>query len=128
VDGRPFFKVRIVRAPEGEAPLWVREAWVGLELPLATMTQVTVETGGVLSGPVSPLGFWWAKLRGRLKRTTGYVVMSARAIDLLARSRPEAAAWWRSHTPHFLLPHQMFIFDAPACEPSPEPIANSPWG
>lgn len=128
MDGRPFFKVRIVRTPAGEAPLWVREAWVGLELPLATMAQVTVETVGVVTGPASPLGLWWARLRGRLQRTTGYAVMSARAIDLLARTRLEAAAWWRGHTPRFLQPHQVFIFDAPACEPSPEPIANSPWG
>ena len=26
--------VRIVAVPLGEAPLWVREKWVGLELPL----------------------------------------------------------------------------------------------
>ncbi len=26
--------IRIVNVPAGEAPLWVREKWVGLELPL----------------------------------------------------------------------------------------------
>src|SRR5215471_17510443 len=32
---RPGQSVRILRPPPGEAPLWVREKWVGLELPLA---------------------------------------------------------------------------------------------
>ncbi|MEA3013605.1 MAG: hypothetical protein QOD42_2150 [Sphingomonadales bacterium] len=31
--------IRIVRAPIGEAPLWVREAWVGLSLPLPARSQ-----------------------------------------------------------------------------------------
>lgn len=126
--GRPSFKVRIVRAPVGEAPSWVREAWIGLELPLADLAEVSIETVGVLTGPFSPLGYGWAKVRGRLHRTTGYAVRSARAIDILARSRPDAAEWWRTNTPRFCQPGELFIFDTPACEPSPEPIANSPWG
>ena len=124
----PFFKVRIVRPPEGEAPLWVREAWVGLELPLGRLEPVTVDTVGVLSGPSSQWGFWWARLRGRVHRTTGYEVPSARAIELLARKRPDAADWWRANTRRFCDPDQAFIFDMPACEPSPERIANNPWG
>lgn len=124
----PFRKVRIVRTPEGEAPLWVREAWVGLELPLAHPGEITTETVGVLTGPPSPLGRWWARLRGRPQLTTGYFVLSARAIGILARSQPRAADWWRSNTPRFCDPHELFVFDAPACEPSIEPIADSPWG
>jgi hypothetical protein len=27
--------VRIIAVPPGEAPLWVREKWVGVELPVA---------------------------------------------------------------------------------------------
>lgn len=26
-------KIRIIKVPSGEAPEWVREAWVGLEIP-----------------------------------------------------------------------------------------------
>ncbi len=124
----PAFKVRIIRAPIGEAPEWVREAWVGLELPLAHLEEVTVETGGVLTGPRSSLGYWWAKLTGRLEVVSGYVVRSDRAIDLLGRSRPDAAAWWQTHAPKFCEPGAEFIFDAPACEPSPGSVANAPWG
>ncbi|MDP3802640.1 hypothetical protein [Brevundimonas sp.] len=124
----PAFKIRIIRPPAGEAPLWVREAWVGLELPLAHLEPVTVDTGGVLSGPTSRTGWWWARLLGRLHKTTGYCVNSARAIEILGRSRPEAANWWVTNAPRFTHPDEGFIFDIPACEPSPEPIANSPWG
>jgi len=124
----PARKIRIVRAPVGEAPEWVREAWVGLELPLHESDETTVETGGVLSGPWTPFGYWWARLRGKSHRTTGYLVHSARAIQILARTRPDAADWWRTHAPRFCKPHEGFIFDSPACEPSPDPVANAPWG
>ena len=124
----PAFKVRIIRAPIGEAPEWVREAWVGLELPLVHLGEVTVETGGVLTGPRSWLGYWWARLTGRLEVVSGYVVRSDRAIILLSGSRPDAAAWWQTHAPMFCEPGAEFIFDAPACEPSPESVANAPWG
>ena len=117
-----------MRALLPRAPAWVREAWVGLELPLAVLGEITIETGGVLSGPFSLLGYRWAKFRGRLHNTTGYAVGSARAIDILARSRPDAAEWWRTKASRFCRPDEQFIFDSPACEPSPEPIANSPWG
>ncbi len=124
----PVFKVRIVRPPIGEAPAWVREAWVGLELPLAEFQAVTVETSGVLTGPRSRPGYWWARLTGRLEVVSGYVVPSDRAIELLGRSRPEAAAWWRTHAPDFCQAGAEFMFDARACEASPEPVANAPWG
>lgn len=124
----PAFKVRIIRTPIGEAPEWVREAWVGLELPLVELDEISVETGGVLTGPRTPLAYWWARLRGKTHRTTGYVVLSARAIELLARTRPDAADWWRTHAPRFCEPCEEFIFDSAACDPSPEPIANAPWG
>ena len=89
---------------------------------------MTVETCGVLSGPRTVLGQWWARLTGKVVRMTGYVVFSARAIERLESVRPDAAAWWRENTPRFCGPDETFIFDAPACEPSPEPIANAPWG
>jgi hypothetical protein len=45
--------IRIVRIPPGEAPFWVREKWVGLELPLADGDRGPrgAYTSGVLSGP-----------------------------------------------------------------------------
>jgi hypothetical protein len=32
---KPDWMIRIIAVPPGEAPLWVREKWVGLDLPVA---------------------------------------------------------------------------------------------
>jgi hypothetical protein len=110
--------VAIVRAPIGEAPDWVREAWIGLRLPIGHPAHaVRVRGVGVLSVPRSRLGWWWAAITGRAQTIEGYLVPSAEAIALLADHRPEAAAWWRSNTPWFSCPGQQFLFDTPACAP-----------
>lgn len=108
--------IEIVRAPAGEAPDWVREAWVGLTLPLAERGLRAFYTSGVRSGPKTVIGSWWYLLTGRLKRSEGYVVMSAVAVELLGAVRPDAADWWRGEADGFYLcPNTKFIFDAPAC-------------
>lgn len=107
--------VEIVQAPIGEAPDWVREAWVGLRLPV--MDCRPSFSFGVLSGPRSWIGQWMAILTGRAERVEGYWVESAGAIALLERIRPDAAAWWRGHVPEFSKPGRVFVFDLPACNP-----------
>jgi len=32
-------RIRVIAVPAGEAPPWVREKWVGLELPLTLLTR-----------------------------------------------------------------------------------------
>lgn len=108
--------VKIVRAPSGEAPEWVREAWVGLVLPLKEMGLKTMPSIGVLSGPKSALGWFWASLTGEAISTTGYLTYAASAIEILDDARPEAAAWWREHAPKFLREDAEFLFEASACE------------
>lgn len=112
----PTPAVKIVRPPSGEAPQWVREAWVGLVLPLKEAGLRTAPSIGVLSGPKSALGWLWASLTGAPITVTGYLTPAARAIEILARARPEAAAWWRQHAPKFLRDEAEFLFEAPACE------------
>lgn len=108
--------VRIVRPPSGEAPLWVREAWVGLTLPLKEASLRTLPSIGVLSGPKSSLGWLWTSLTGAPVTVTGYLTSAAEAIEILAKSRPEAAKWWRENAPKFLREEAEFLFEAPACE------------
>ena len=67
--------IRILRPPIGEAPLWVREAWVGLELPLADYRRVTIPTVGVLSGPKTALGEFMANLLGRTAIVEGFLTL-----------------------------------------------------
>lgn len=108
--------VKIIRRPEGEAPEWVRDAWIGLVLPLAVDDVVTSAAFGVLSMPRNRLAEWWRLRTRKFDTVTGYVVDAGLAIDLLAETQPEAADWWRTHCPFFCKPGQTFIFDLPACE------------
>lgn len=74
--------VRIMKIPAGEAPLWVREAWVGLVLP-ADPIAGPADTRGVISG----------KSAGR---PWGVSVPQAPALTILRRTHPRAASWWKS--------------------------------
>jgi len=111
-------RVKVVGVPRGEAPRWVREKWVGLELPLARpLTRPrTYFTSGVLTGPRS---VWTSLLRlvlGRAGREKGFPVETTAAIAILERTAPDAAAWWRTNTPHLLKPRRYLVFDASACQ------------
>ena len=109
-------KVRIVRAPIGEAPQWVREAWIGLELPVVSPRKRAFSTVGILTGPTTFLASIWALRSGKTPRVSGYVVRSDDAIRLLAPHNPEAAGWWRDNAPAFARRRRLFLFDAPACQ------------
>lgn len=112
-DPRP--RIRIVQAPIGEAPLWVREAWIGVELPVLVATPQVFETWGVLTSPKTWISYWWRRLFGPSNKVEGYAVYSAEAIELLGFRQPLAAQWWRQNAPGFTHPRAQFIFDEPAC-------------
>ena len=114
----PPSRIRIVSVPPGEAPLWVRERWVGIVLPLAGRDHGPCEvfTSGVLSGPRNPLiALWWG-LRGRLPRKIGYAVDAIEAVRILEQTSPVAAAWWRENVPRLQGRGRKFLFAATACE------------
>src|SRR5262245_40243771 len=114
--------IRIVGVPRGEAPLSVREAWVGLVLPLSggPRGRRNVWYGaGVLSGPKSFLGSLIAWLSGGYERLDGYPVEVLTAVEILSRTNPEAAQWWRQNAPHLMKPGRRFVFDAEACQEEP---------
>ena len=115
--------IRIRSTPPGEAPEHIRAAWVGLELPLAPNAR-GLHSGlgfGVLSGPRSAIGQWFALLLGRGQRETGYIVEADQAVELLAAKSPQAAAWWREHAACWIAPGRQLLFSADACEEIPEP-------
>ncbi len=80
--------IRFISVPRGGAPLWVREAWIGVEVPClfshdgvplsASDTVRDVETG--LEVPDYP----------------GYIVLQTHAIEALRQQSPKAAKYWRS--------------------------------
>lgn len=111
-------RVRIVAVPPGEAPEEIRKAWVGLELPLADDSPQprTGKTVGVVSGPRGFFATLGALVSGKTKPVTGFRVPASAAIDVLAQHSPEAAAWWRAHTPQFTDPRRLFLFHESVCE------------
>lgn len=111
--------IKIVQLPIGEAPHWVREAWIGLSLPLALKRQRSWKGFGVLSGPHHGLSQVWALVTGKSSKMQGYLVNAKAAVDCLADTHPEAAAWWREHTPGLLNGKRYFVFDTDACERQP---------
>ena len=104
--------LKITATPPGEAPQWVREAWVGLALPLAqSCTHAhTLPTFGVLTHPKNWFTQSVSRFFGGARREAGYVVECATAIEILDRIRPDAAGWWREHTPTLLQPGKCFLF------------------
>ena len=88
---KPDWTVRIIAAPPGEAPLWVRQKWVGLDLPVTRYSGQSRFLGlGVLSMPRSWLGQWLAVIKGRYRFRL--LVKSARGVDLSEYLREWLAA------------------------------------
>jgi hypothetical protein len=106
--------ILIISVPPGEAPLWVREKWVGLELPVRYSAPKTYFTFGILSAPSTRLGQFWGMLRGRAERVSGYVVEASRAVGILEGSSPAAAPWWRENA-HHVAPKRYLVFHECAC-------------
>ncbi len=101
----PRAVVRITALPPGEAPEWVRQAWIGLELPLVA-GQVRAGSGnaqGVLSGEA-------------VAAPPAYAVEGRAAIAILQAACPDAAAWWRENVPLVLASGSQLVFPAEVCE------------
>jgi hypothetical protein len=98
-------RVCIVDVPPGEAPDYIRRAWVGLELPLAPgqTGPVALATMGVVSGRQDGV-------------MVGYVVLGSEAVKLLAARDPDTALWWRTHAPHVLARGYLFAFPTEVCD------------
>jgi hypothetical protein len=96
--------IRITSTPPGEAPPSIREAWVGLELPLAPKTDQgqKLTAMGVLS---------WKQ-----NSTIGYAVEGRAALERLAARSPEAADWWLENVPYVVDSRYQFIFPAESCQ------------
>src|ERR1035438_1379402 len=106
----------ISKPPSGLAQDWVRQAWVGLNLPVAGPARSRNFVAiGSLSGPQSAFDILWSLLRGKGRRGRGYFVYAGEAVDLLAESDPRAAQWWRENVPHLLKRRRLFAFNEDAC-------------
>src|SRR5258706_15638043 len=104
--------IRIKSTPPGEAPASIREAWVGLELPLLRDKPLRYLASGVLTGPRGFLETLLHLLTFRMKLRTGYVVPSLAAIEILEKSNFAAGGWGRGKTPPAGGQRRHFLFFA----------------
>lgn len=108
--------IRIINVPPGEAPLAIRQAWVGLELPLRRKRPGRYFAAGVLSGPRSVGETLKCLLGFRYRIHSGYVVPTLPAVELLERSNPAAARWWRDNAPHAVRAGRFLVFPTECCQ------------
>lgn len=79
-------RIKILKIPDGEAPQWVRGAWVGLILPCYPYIGTpSCELSGVLSGD---------KVEDSRR---GVIVSHREAISVLIQHDREAAMWWMTN-------------------------------
>ena len=88
-------KIRIVSVPAGEAPLEIRQKWVGVEIPTVCFESATQDARGVLS-------------KTRQAPVAQYLVLQTAALEALAKHDPAAAAWWQKAG--FPVPEKCFGF------------------
>lgn len=108
--------IRINKTPPGEAPALVRDAWVGLELPLSHDKPLRYLGSGVVSGPRSFVATLVHLFTLRLTVQTGFVVPALEAVEILEKANPEAARWWRENAPHSVRRGRKFLFSPECCE------------
>ena len=117
--------IRIQSIPPGDAPRHIREAWVGLVLPLADIVSNQPAICTTRSVLVDRSGLWH-RVRQLLKReleeqpVPAYIINARKAVDVLQQNDPAAAQWWRENTPHLLHGDRFFSFPANCCSELPE--------
>lgn len=94
--------IRITSIPDGQAPLWVRKEWVGVEMSI-----IAEESGDVATRPTSGLAHAISRPGSRLvgvlggraseANVDGYAVSVDTALRELARKSQSAANWFREN-------------------------------
>lgn len=96
-----MIEIKIIAVPEGEAPLEIRQQWVGMTLLATGKTSPDfVGAVGVLSG--KPESY----------PTGGYYIRTPVALQMLEQKSPEAAEWWRTNLANSVY----LIFSCAVCE------------
>ena len=93
--------MRITSAPTGQAPLEIREKWIGVEMPFLEVGMPTGSVRGVLDGK-------------KVKPHKAFTVDQEAALKALRERSPEAADWWKDYG--FPVEGAQFTFNAECAE------------
>ncbi len=92
---------KVVKAPSGGSPQWVRDAWVGVQFQALQGVPVTV--------PARASG------EAEVTQRRGYPANARDLLGLLALANEDAARWYLDNAPQMLDPKQVFVLDEPCC-------------
>ena len=99
--------VEIIKRPRGDAPDWVRDAWIGVSLPVHQERPSRWSAIGVLADPES--------IHVDAYEIEGYAVNALQAVEILSLTNAEAATWWRSNCAAHLDGQRSFLFNSDEC-------------
>jgi hypothetical protein len=99
--------IRFISPPRGGAPMWVREAWIGVEVPcLFSHDGVPPNEGDTVRDVETGL---------EVPDYPGYIVLQVLALEALEKSSPKAAKYWADcGFPNH--PFALFLFDHSSAE------------
>ena len=101
---------------------------IGLVLscqPVDRRGRASTTRSGRLPAQSRFFGLFAAVLRGRTKKTSGYLVSGRAALKALHEASPEAAAWWCANAPNFVRAGRHLVFHESACTPLSEDRSKS---
>ena len=101
----------VTKAPDGDSPQWVRDAWVGVQFKSLQGAPVTMPTR---AANAQSKGFGRGA-KSEIMERRGYSVGARDVLGLLALRSSEAAQWYIQNVPQMLDPDQVFMFDETCC-------------
>lgn len=113
--------IKITSRPQGGAPDWIRDAWIGCIIPLKPGSEELESDIPSLEVVTNRTGVM----------RDGYAVDVLTAISILEAANPEAVNWWRTKT-SWVEEGLEFIFKSECCEvvelPDEPPKKSLPFG
>lgn len=95
--------IQIIKVPPGEAPLWVREALVGLVFPAYKVGRNMLENQtNALGGPPG------------LENLGGFKIFKKDAMTILDLNNKKVADWCKNDP--LIEKHDVFVFDRKFCK------------